>query len=97
MVLKRIPIDNYPDLVKLIEDTYNGGRVHDTYVHKITLDENDVNIELDLNINDTWGIHGTVQLGLDDDNTLAEKLREIIALEDIKTKRRAHDTRHQIH
>lgn len=81
-VLKKIPLDDNPDLVKLIEDTYNGGRVFDTYVHKITLDEDDVNIELDLTINDTWGIHGTTQIGLDDDNTVAEKLREIISLED---------------
>jgi len=82
MVLKRIPIDDHPDLVKLIEDTYNGGRVFNTYVHKITIDENDVNIEIDLDINDTWGIYGTVQIGLDDDNAVAAKLREIISLED---------------
>lgn len=82
MVLKRIPLDDHPDLVKLIEDTYNGGRVSEAYVHKITLDGNDVNVEIDLNINDTCGIHGTVQMGLDDDNTVAAKLREIISLED---------------
>lgn len=82
MVLKRIPLDDNPDLVKMIEDTYNGGRLYDTYVHKITIDGNDVNIELDLTINDTWGIHGTAQLGLNDDNSLAEKLREIIELEE---------------
>lgn len=82
MTLKRIPIDDHPDLVKMIEDTYNGGRVFDTYVHKITIDDEDVNIEIDLTIDGAWGIHGTTQIGLDDENSVAEKLREIIQLED---------------
>lgn len=82
MVLKRIPIDDHPDLVALIEGTYNGGRISDTYVHKITLDGNDVNVELDINIDGGWGITGALQLDLEDDNTLSEKLREIISLED---------------
>jgi len=82
MVLKRIPIDDHPDLVKLIEDTYNGGRVFDTYVHKITIDGDDVNIEIDLTIDGAWGVTGTFQIGLDDDNTVAAKLRKIISLED---------------
>ena len=80
MELKRIPLDDHRDLVQLIEDTYNGGRVSETYVHKITLLDYDVNIELDLNIDGAWGITGgTAQMGLHDDNTVAEKLREIIS------------------
>ena len=82
MLLKRIPIDDNPDLVQLIEGTYNGGRISDAHVLKITLDEDDVNIEMELTIDDAWGIHGTVQMDLNDDNTVAEKLREIILLED---------------
>ena len=82
MILKKIPLDDNPDLVKLIEDTYNGGRISGARVLRITLDEDDVNIEMELTIDDAWGIHGTVQMDLHDDNTVAEKLREIISLED---------------
>ncbi len=89
MLLTRIPLDNNPDLVKLIEDTYNGGRISDARVLKITLDEDDVTIEMELTIDGAWGIHGTVQMDLHDDNTVAEKLREIISLEDSTIKNAA--------
>ncbi len=82
MVLKKIPIDDNPSLVNMIENSYLGAPIHGVTVHKITIDHNDVNIELDLDIGDNLGIHGTLQIGLDDYNTLSEKLREIISLED---------------
>ena len=77
-MLKRIPIDDHQDLVTMIEDTYTGAQVYSVNVHKITIDENDVTIEIDLEIDGTWGITGSFQIGLNDDNSIAKKLREII-------------------
>lgn len=82
MIQKRIPIDDNPDLVELLEATYAGARIESACIHKVIIDENDVNVELDLNIEGGWGIHGKLILDLEDDNTVAEKLREIISLED---------------
>lgn len=81
-MIRRIIPEDHPDLVEGIEATYLGGRIDGIHIHKITIDEDDVNVEIDLDIDGAWGVHGTFQIELDDDNSLAEKLREIITLEE---------------
>lgn len=81
-MLRRIIPENHPDLVSGLIGTYEGTRVSSIDIHKIIIDGEDVNIEVEICFDGAWGIHGTIQIELDDDNDFAEKLREIIELEE---------------
>ncbi len=86
MSVKKISIEDYPSLVKLIEDAYCGDQIYGVTVNNVTIYSREgftslVTVELDLRISGAFGVAGRFQLKLDGNDTIAEKLRQIIQLE----------------
>ena len=82
MSVKKISIEDYPSLVKLIEDAYCGDQIYGVKVNKVTIYSREgyarvAHVELDLSVNDAWRVYGSFQLKLDGNDTIAEKLRQI--------------------
>jgi len=76
-MLKRIEVTD--TIRELVEGTYGQATVDEVNIHKIIVDGNDVNIEVDLCIDGAWAVcNGNIQMGLDDDNSLAEALRKAL-------------------
>lgn len=76
-MLQRIEVTG--TIKELIEDSYEQTTVEVVSIHRITVDGNDVNIEVDLCINGTWAVcNGNIQIGLDDDTSLAKAIKEAL-------------------
>ena len=74
---KRIEVTK--DIREMIRGTYEEATIYEVNVHKITVDENEVDIEVDVCVNGAWTVcSGNIQIGLDDDNSLAKAIREVI-------------------
>ena len=71
-------------LTSLIQYIYSGGeapygRIHTVHVGKITINGDDITVEVALEIYDAWKVKGTFHIELTSDNMLAEKLRGLIS------------------